>query len=172
MTYSLNYTYYHGTSGVSNLRYRFYDSLMSPVSVEYSLSEIGSGHYGFSASIPDSLRGYGYIYYSGSPTSITSTFAVNPEEGEYINQSVSSITSSISGAGAISNTVTVNIGGNPIAGVKVWITTDQAGTNVVAGSLTTDVNGQVTFYLDEGTYWVHMYKPEYQWSATQLTVTA
>ncbi len=56
------------------------------------------------------------------------------------------------GIGAIAYTVTVNDGSsNPIDGVEVWITTDVAGVDIIAGTLTTDANGQVTFMLDAGT---------------------
>jgi hypothetical protein len=56
------------------------------------------------------------------------------------------------GAGATSWEITVNDGTNPLDGVEVWITTDSAGTNVVASG-STDALGQVTFYLDAGTYY-------------------
>jgi len=38
----------------------------------------------------------------------------------------------------------------PIAQASVWITTDQNGTNTIAGSLSTNSLGQVTFLLDDG----------------------
>ena len=38
----------------------------------------------------------------------------------------------------------------PIVGAQVWITTDAAGNNFLAGSLFTDDNGQVTFLLTAG----------------------
>lgn len=60
------------------------------------------------------------------------------------------------GSGAITYTYTVTNSddGLPIAGVAVWVTTDSAGTNVVAGTLVTDSFGVVTFYLDAGTYYL------------------
>lgn len=62
------------------------------------------------------------------------------------------------GAGSISCTVTVRRSDNsaPIAGAAVWISTDAAGTNVIAGALYTNANGQATFLLDAGNYhlWV------------------
>lgn len=59
------------------------------------------------------------------------------------------------GAGAITTTVTVtnSVSSLPIEGVRVWVTTDSAGSNVTAGSLTTDSAGQVIFYLNAGTYY-------------------
>jgi hypothetical protein len=63
---------------------------------------------------------------------------------------------SLLGPGGVSGTVTVTDQntGLPLAGARVWVTTDAAGTNVVAGSLTTDSSGQVTFSLPAGTYYV------------------
>ena len=59
------------------------------------------------------------------------------------------------GNGAISFPVTVNDeDSNPIDGVEVWITTDSGGTNVVAGTLSTDALGVATFMLDAGDYYV------------------
>tara|TARA_R110002167_G_scaffold89203_1_gene240659 strand:- start:36322 stop:36912 length:591 start_codon:yes stop_codon:yes gene_type:complete len=42
----------------------------------------------------------------------------------------------------------------PIAGVKCWISTDSAGSNIVTGVLITDDFGLVTFLLDVGTYYL------------------
>tara|TARA_R110002096_G_scaffold134022_3_gene285101 strand:+ start:2607 stop:3929 length:1323 start_codon:yes stop_codon:yes gene_type:complete len=58
------------------------------------------------------------------------------------------------GSGAISHTITINIDGNPAPAVDAWVTTDSAGTNVVAGTLVTDNAGQVTFQLDAGSYYL------------------
>ena len=58
------------------------------------------------------------------------------------------------GAGAITfvYTLTSTVDSAPIDGATVWATTDAAGTNPVAAG-TTDAAGQVTFYLDAGTYY-------------------
>ena len=62
---------------------------------------------------------------------------------------------SLAGSGAISFPVTINDeDSNPIDGVEVWITTDSAGSNVIAGTLSTDALGLVTFMLDAGDYYV------------------
>ena len=58
------------------------------------------------------------------------------------------------GSGAISHTITVNIDSSPAPAVDVWVTTDAAGSNVVAGTLVTDNAGQVTFQLDAGSYYL------------------
>jgi hypothetical protein len=57
------------------------------------------------------------------------------------------------GAGAVTHTVTVKDASNtPIDGAEVWITTDLAGTNVVASGATNS-HGQITFMLDAGSYY-------------------
>ena len=64
------------------------------------------------------------------------------------------------GPGAYSYIVTVNnsITDLPLAGADVWITTDIGGSNVIAGKLVTDSDGQVEFMLDLGTFykWVQL----------------
>lgn len=62
-------------------------------------------------------------------------------------------------------------GGTPLGGVKVWFTTDEAGDNVVAGTLTTDAFGEVTANLDAGTYYMHVQKSGYNPSSTPIAVT-
>lgn len=63
------------------------------------------------------------------------------------------VTTSISlGSGASTWPITVNDGVNPIDGVDVWISTDIAGTNVIARGYTNAL-GIITFYLDPGTYY-------------------
>lgn len=60
----------------------------------------------------------------------------------------------LNGSGSISYPVTVKSSGTPVAGVECWVSTDSAGSNVVAGTLTTDDFGVVTFLLDAGTYYL------------------
>ena len=66
------------------------------------------------------------------------------------------------GAGAITWTysVTNSVTGLPIADVNVWVTTDVAGSNVIASG-NTNQNGIVTFYLDAGTIYVWCQKTGY-----------
>lgn len=77
------------------------------------------------------------------------------------------------GSGAVSYPITVNNeSSNPIDGVEVWITTDSAGTNVVAGTLSTDASGIVTFMLDAGSYYVWRQKSGYNFAnPVAITVT-
>jgi len=65
---------------------------------------------------------------------------------------------SAAGPGAIAWVVEVDDGTDPIEGAHVWVSTDEAGDNVVAGSLITDSFGLVTFMLDAGTYYVRVRK--------------
>tara|TARA_R110002110_G_scaffold32414_1_gene112537 strand:- start:92 stop:418 length:327 start_codon:yes stop_codon:yes gene_type:complete len=69
---------------------------------------------------------------------------------EFVNVDVSVL----NGSGSISYSLTVKSSGTPVASVECWVTTDAAGTNVVAGTLTTDDFGVVTFLLDAGTYYL------------------
>ena len=63
-----------------------------------------------------------------------------------------------SGAGSIAHTVTINAGGNPQDGAEVYVTSDSAGTTVVAGTLHTNAQGKATFQLDAGTYYLWVQK--------------
>lgn len=83
-------------------------------------------------------------------------------------------TDSVLGAGSVSNTITINNSstGLPISGARVWVTTDLAGNNVVAGTVNTNLQGQVTVFLNVGTYYVWVSAEDYTASNPQtLTVT-
>ena len=64
------------------------------------------------------------------------------------------------GAGAITFTYTLtsSVDSAAIPDAQVWVTSDEAGTTVIASG-TTDSNGQVTFYLDAGTLYFWRQKP-------------
>jgi len=62
------------------------------------------------------------------------------------------------GSGSTSHEVTINAGGNPQDGAEVYVTTDSAGTNVVAGTLHTNALGKATFQLDAATYYLWVQK--------------
>jgi hypothetical protein len=75
------------------------------------------------------------------------------------------------GSGAIAKTITITNGASPLDGVEVWVTTDSAGTNVVAGTLSTNSFGQVTFMLDAGNYYVWTQLAGYNFTnPTSITV--
>jgi hypothetical protein len=76
------------------------------------------------------------------------------------------------GAGSNAVTITVTDGSNPIESVAVWITTDVGGSSVVAGTLYTDANGQVTFYLDNGSYYVWQQLAGYNFTTPESITVA
>ena len=78
------------------------------------------------------------------------------------------------GPGSIVVTITVkDTGGNPLDTVDCWVSTDQAGNNVIAGTLQTNVNGIVQFLLDESTYWLWLQKSGYSFEfPTQIAVSS
>lgn len=62
---------------------------------------------------------------------------------------------SAAGIGSTAQTFRVkDSDGNLVDGAEVWITSDAAGANLVAGTLHSDAGGLVTFMLDAGTYYV------------------
>jgi len=69
--------------------------------------------------------------------------------------------SGVSGPGTIQTPIQVlDKSNNPVSNANVWITTDQAGSNVIAGTLTTKYNGITDpFLLWPGTYyyWAQKY---------------
>lgn len=69
------------------------------------------------------------------------------------------------GAGAITwvYTLTDEATGEPIADADVWVTSDLAGTNVIASGKTNQ-HGQVVFYLDAGT--VYVWRQKSGWDFT------
>lgn len=60
-------------------------------------------------------------------------------------------------------TVTLADGVTPISGVKVQVSTDASGANVIQED-NTDTSGIATFYLDPGSYYFWRYKDGYQFT--------
>ncbi|MBW2992513.1 hypothetical protein KY345_04820, partial [Candidatus Woesearchaeota archaeon] len=59
------------------------------------------------------------------------------------------------GPGSTEATITVTVEGIAVDNVKVWITSDSAGTNVTGGPFYTNTDGEVDFTIDYGaTYYV------------------
>ena len=80
--------------------------------------------------------------------------------------------STAAGAGAVSWTILTNDGGgSPIDGCEVWVSTDEAGSNVVASG-TTDASGEVDFMLDAGDYYVWRQHGGYTFSNPQSMTVA
>ena len=102
-------------------------------------------------------------------------FEVNKSYNIYITATVDSDTGGISygftiqatgtGAGAITFTYTLtsSVDASPIADADLWVTSDEAGTIVLASGRT-DASGQVTFYLDAGT--VYVWRQKSGWNFT------
>jgi len=78
-----------------------------------------------------------------------------------------------SGSGAVEfvYTVTNAVGGLPIAQTFVWVTTDDGGDNIV-GSGYTDDFGDVTFYLDPGTFYFWRKKSGYNFTNPDMEVVS
>lgn len=68
-------------------------------------------------------------------------------------------------------TLTDSVTANPIADCLIWVTTDTAGTSRVT-SARTDALGQVTFYLDAGTYYIWRQKSGYAFVNPDTEVVA
>ncbi len=93
---------------------------------------------------------------AGDPwdVSLPGTYAAG-KAGKILGDNLDAKISSVGGggAGAILWTLNVTVGGLPVSGVEVWVSTDSAGTNVIAGTKLTDASGNVSFMLDAGTYY-------------------
>ena len=140
-----------------------------------SASEVGSGIYRYQmSSTLNTVEGvYVASFYTASQVDQhrqLDRWYVQKAGTEYLDATVSSRVTA--GAGAVSWTATVTDGTNPIDGVEVWITTDSAGLNVVAGTLSTNANGQATFTLDGGSYYLWLQRGGYTFSnPTAITVS-
>jgi|WetSurSiteA1Bulk_404760.scaffolds.fasta_scaffold26614_2 hypothetical protein len=65
-----------------------------------------------------------------------------------------------SGSVTFDYVVTDSVTSNPVSGVTTWVTTDIAGTNIIAAGIT-DALGTVRYYLDPGTYYVWRNRADY-----------
>lgn len=91
--------------------------------------------------------------------------------GKYLDMEVSGVGGI--GSGALSCTWTQkDEGGTAMDNVQVWISTDEAGNNVIAGTLLTNASGEVTFMLDAGTYYVWREKAGYNFTNPQTWVVS
>lgn len=71
---------------------------------------------------------------------------------------VAFITEAGAGSGALEKTIRIVVKGQPIKDCEVWVTSDAAGKDKIAGPRLTDVLGMVTVFVDPGDYWVHYRK--------------
>jgi len=78
----------------------------------------------------------------------------------------------VAGGGAITYNYTVTTDGStPIPDVDVWVTSDSAGTQILASGRTNQ-SGVVTFYLDAGTVYVWCQKSGYNFSNPDVEVVS
>jgi len=76
-----------------------------------------------------------------------------------INSNVLEIASFLVGPGQDITTITISIPPTPVSDMRVWITTDANGANIIAGTISTNISGQITFLLTYGvTYYLWAYK--------------
>lgn len=77
------------------------------------------------------------------------------------------------GPGGIAWEVTVNDSeGDPIGDVGCWVSTDAAGSNVIAGTLYTTEFGIVTFMLNAGTYYLWRNSTSHDFTNPQIMVVS
>ena len=102
------------------------------------------------------------VFYSGDPPATYNAVA---------SLSVDTITTLNGALGSGGNTFTVitqDTSSNPLAGVLVWVTSDQAGATVIAGTLISDALGGVTFMLPTGTAWLWRMSSGYTFPNSKL----
>jgi hypothetical protein len=76
-----------------------------------------------------------------------------------MNETLDDIQNLLIGPGADQVVITIEITPTPVADMRVWITTDANGANIIAGTISTNISGQVTFLLTYGvTYYLWAYK--------------
>ncbi|MBI5964932.1 MAG: hypothetical protein HY863_15745 [Chloroflexi bacterium] len=97
----------------------------------------------------DGLSTYASVFLAKEATLSSIPAAI---DGQLSGTHGSGVWGGAGGTGSISKTVTITVSGLPRDGVSVWVTTDEAGLNVVASGVT-DAFGNVAFMLDAGSYW-------------------
>lgn len=107
-----------------------------------SKSELGNGWYLYTTSVNES--------------SILGALALRVTGSGVVQQNLLfGVVRMDAGPGAIAwtYTLTSSVDASPIESAQVWVTTDAGGSSVIASGYT-DASGQVTFYLDAGTYYI------------------
>lgn len=123
-------------------------------------SETPASSYQYQVTVPATLTSNAYVYITyyeqaGGSVAITDPVVAT---GVYWWDGATAREAPVdaSGAGSIEFTYTVyqDDDTTPIEGVAVYVTSDLAGANIVAGTKRTDSSGEVVFYLDAGTYYL------------------
>lgn len=138
-------------------------TLLNPDGTEHTVRttvdiyEIAGGGYGKNITFPDNWKGI-LKWDSGEGSPIYAY-----EDYNYLT-----MTESILGPGVLTCVWTQkDEEGTPMLGVSVWITTDVAGTDVIAGVLITNASGNATFMLDADIYYVWRQKSGYTFTNPQ-----
>ena len=114
------------------------------------------------ASVNQTGDSYGIVNHGAHGNAKLLRTGADSDTGETLSDQLDGLASAQTGGGAITDTFTVTQSGTPVAGFDVWVSTDEAGSNVIAGTLVTNVQGLVTFNLDiaDG-LWAHAQKAGY-----------
>jgi hypothetical protein len=150
MAYTLTYSFFD-TPGQS-LTPHYVDATGAVgAAVPSSGSFEKNGWYGFTLNVADAFQGF--VAFLDSSNNCIAMFACNPQEGENLDEKTSLL--NIKGPGGIRFPVTVqDTSNNPVPGAQVWLTSDRAGDNLVAGTLVTDSTGTAIFEVPPGTYFL------------------
>jgi hypothetical protein len=121
---------------------------------------LGTGTLGLtaagSASVFTLISAGGHIF-SMTPGTNKDVFHATLSGGLMFNPAANVIVSPGSGGDLVTISITDQTSGDPVAGARVWLTSDAPGHTVVAGTLTTDASGHATFLLTAGsTYYLWM----------------
>ncbi len=149
MTYALNFSFSAAASSTITVLLKNNDGTTFGVPT-ISATVVDGIWYGLTLQIPKGFQGYA-SFSDGAST--VAQFGINPSEFE---------TLPLEGSGGSAYTATIRDNqGNTIESVAVWVTTDQEGKIVVGGTLYTNSDGQVTFNLNAGNYYLWRKSPNY-----------
>jgi len=107
----------------------------------------------------EGVEGAYSIYFLSDELDTLGTFHYWVEQSSsVIYPGMAQVTESNAGPGSLEKTIRVTVKGQPVKDCEVWVTTDEAGKDKIAGTRLTDILGLVSFMLDPGIYWVHWIK--------------
>lgn len=141
MTYTLGFDFYIGIQNTGlTMAGQILDSDGNDEGSEITtgITEIGDGHYyALVTTIPDAHRGAIKFYESGSATDPLATFAINPEEGEYIDSAISDIDAD--------DLLDVALSGHTTSGT-VGAALNRLGTGIISSTSIVAADNTVTTY--------------------------
>ena len=105
------------------------------------------------------------------PTAVENRQEMDTNSTKLARLDVAVSTRSTLGAGGTAKTYVVTDGTNPVANVEVWVTTDAAGSNIIAYGIT-NISGQIVFMLDSGTYYMWRHHPNYTFTNPDTEVVS